>query len=774
MHTTKIKSKSFVDFLENAWESKSRSKEYRFRNAKSISSPPPSSKNASELNNTGSPVLYKCKICKRAYLKLSNLEKHEKSHDDKNGENGKKSASKKSKKLRHASKAKEKLEEDTKSKRKSRSKKHSLNAADEVRESSAIGEPTLARSFQDLLDSSPNTSSYSTANFHNIEDLISQPQGMPSSGGNFQSGLYQQEMTSNLERSELENTTLLTVSCPQSGVEGNTKNTFSLQIQSDLSWCESAKNHINYDTRTKSVVFFQPIEDTFHTVNKSTIPAHTERGVFEITSTEEEVQTQVTRILDLLNKEKPTDADSDAQSDHHPETNLHGLTPVALNKERDKRKHSQTVTQMAGVNDESDDHDDMHDADFSDDNISDLGEDISRKPVEKVWESIIEKKVLGANDKATEEDLPATDSDETEKKSKSHTGSMDKGQDDNRQRHKIKLEGSDSEHERDDIEESYNHEHNDSEQEHHDSETEQVDSEPEQVDSEQKQVGSEHEQDGSKQKPDGSRQEPIDNKQEQDSYGEKNESNLEHAKNDDNGPLICSKLYWCSVCHEEFDDSNTYKVHRRKHVYPKLLKNAESVKPEQPACDLCGKVFKNKTGLSLHRKIHSRNTQCEKCKKTFSNPYALKHHQKHVHNVTSREHICEICGKDYLRTSSLQAHRSAMHDDATFECKECGKVFHHQSNLRKHMRTHFGEKSFVCECCGKAFKFSGPLHRHMRIHKNEKLFECVTCGKSFRTNYNLTVHMRTHTMEKPYKCPICKEGFNHNVSLKAHMQKCHS
>lgn len=115
-------------------------------------------------------------------------------------------------------------------------------------------------------------------------------------------------MTSNLVRSELENTTLLNATCPQSGVEKNTKNTLSLQIQSDLPWGESAKNHINWDTRTKSVVFFQPIEDAFHTVNKSTIPAHTERGVFETTSTEEEVQTQVTRILDLLNKEKPTDA----------------------------------------------------------------------------------------------------------------------------------------------------------------------------------------------------------------------------------------------------------------------------------------------------------------------------------------------------------------------------------------------------------------------------------------------------------------------------------
>lgn len=715
MHTTKIKQKSYVDFLENAWESKAMSKEYRFRNSKSVASSPPSSQIASakrgdqgELNTTSSPILYKCKICKRAYLKLSNLEKHEKSHT--NSENGKKSASKKSKKSRHASKVKEKLAEDTRAKQKSRTKKHSQNTADEVRETSTIG------------------SSYSTANFHNIDDLISQPQGVPSSVRIIQSGLYPQEVTSNLGRSELENTNLLKISCPQNSIEKN-----------------------------KSVVFFQPIDDPFQAVNISSISSQSESGVFKTLPTEEEVHTQVTRILDLLNKEKPTDADSTAQG-QDPENRFHDLAPVALKQEKHEGKHSQMVTQAQGANekDESDDlDDDTYDAVYSDDNISDLGDDVSRKPVETVWESIVSKTAPRNNDKFTKGiDLHVAESDETEKRSQSNACSMDKGQDDKRQGQKIKLEGSDSEHELDN-DESYIHEHNDSGQEHGDSEPEQVYS------------------DDSKGKGDDSIQEHIDSEHEQDSNGEKNESNLQHADIDKKDQSICSKLYWCSICHEEFDDSNTYKVHKRKHVYPKLLKKPEDGEAERPSCDVCGKVFKNRTGLSLHRKIHSKKHQCEKCQKVFNHPSALRVHLHNVHDA-AREHICEVCGKAYLHASNLHTHRSAMHNDATVECKECGKVFQHQSNLKKHMRVHFGEKSFVCECCGKAFKFSGPLHRHMRIHKNEKSFECVTCGRSFRTNYNLTVHMRTHTMEKPYRCSICKEGFNHNVSRKAHMQKCHS
>lgn len=74
---------------------------------------------------------------------------------------------------------------------------------------------------------------------------------------------------------------------------------------------------------------------------------------------------------------------------------------------------------MVGVNDESDDYDDdMYDVDFSED-IFDLDEDFSLKLVENVWESIIEKKVLGVIDKVIEEDLSVVDSDEIEKKFKS-------------------------------------------------------------------------------------------------------------------------------------------------------------------------------------------------------------------------------------------------------------------------------------------------------------------------------------------------------------------
>lgn len=74
---------------------------------------------------------------------------------------------------------------------------------------------------------------------------------------------------------------------------------------------------------------------------------------------------------------------------------------------------------MVGVNDESDDYDDdMYDVDFSED-IFDLDEDFSLKLVENVWESIIEKKVLGVIDKVIEEDLSFVDSDEIEKKFKS-------------------------------------------------------------------------------------------------------------------------------------------------------------------------------------------------------------------------------------------------------------------------------------------------------------------------------------------------------------------
>lgn len=110
-----------MDFLENVWEFKFRFKEYRFRNLKFIFSFSLFFKNALELNIICFFVLYKCKICKRVYLKLFNLEKYEKFYDDKNG---KKLDFKKLKKLRYVLKVKEKLEKDVKFKRNLRFKKY--------------------------------------------------------------------------------------------------------------------------------------------------------------------------------------------------------------------------------------------------------------------------------------------------------------------------------------------------------------------------------------------------------------------------------------------------------------------------------------------------------------------------------------------------------------------------------------------------------------------------------------------------------------------------
>ncbi|XP_060115970.1 zinc finger protein 135-like [Heteronotia binoei] len=184
----------------------------------------------------------------------------------------------------------------------------------------------------------------------------------------------------------------------------------------------------------------------------------------------------------------------------------------------------------------------------------------------------------------------------------------------------------------------------------------------------------------------------------------------------------------------------------------------------------CGMRFSERGVLQKHQRMHTGEKLfvCSVCGKKFSERGALHKHQRT--HTGEKPFECSDCGKRFGQKVHLQVHQRTHTGEKPFECSECGKGFSEMGTLRRHQRIHTGEKPFECSECGKRFSDRGVLQKHYRIHTGEKPFECSDCGKRFGQNPHLQVHQRTHTGEKPFECSECGKGFSERGTLQKHQR----
>ncbi|BHF83242.1 hypothetical protein SprV_0802638400 [Sparganum proliferum] len=116
--------------------------------------------------------------------------------------------------------------------------------------------------------------------------------------------------------------------------------------------------------------------------------------------------------------------------------------------------------------------------------------------------------------------------------------------------------------------------------------------------------------------------------------------------------------------------------------------------------------------------------------------------------IKQEGHTCDVCSKVFSERSLLQKHKVA-HADAKHICPTCGRAFVREDKLRRHIRSiHSDERPFVCEVCSKAFARKDKLQEHARHHNRDITFPCPACNEVFLMRSLLNRHLRlTHQMK---------------------------
>ncbi|KAG4067401.1 hypothetical protein HA402_009638 [Bradysia odoriphaga] len=178
-----------------------------------------------------------------------------------------------------------------------------------------------------------------------------------------------------------------------------------------------------------------------------------------------------------------------------------------------------------------------------------------------------------------------------------------------------------------------------------------------------------------------------------------------------------------------------------KKKYPKRqrksqAKHAKGIK----ACHICGKLIQNYKfpfHINKHNGLKPFACDIDDCASAFAAPYELQVHKRMIH-FKQAEHCCDVCGRAFKRKQALRIHRS-YHFDPQIPCKICEKLFKNERALEKHMLVHTMERKYKCETCEKSFQTRYTLRVHKRIHTNEKPYSCH-CGMAFAYNCLLKAH----------------------------------
>ncbi|XP_025047649.1 zinc finger protein 271-like [Alligator sinensis] len=164
-------------------------------------------------------------------------------------------------------------------------------------------------------------------------------------------------------------------------------------------------------------------------------------------------------------------------------------------------------------------------------------------------------------------------------------------------------------------------------------------------------------------------------------------------------------------------------------------------------CSLCEKRFRLRSALSKHERAEAAR-RLPRCPQGLRSPRVPWWRQR-VSAGEEKPYACGLCGKQFRRRSYLAVHRRVHLEDGPYPCALCDKLFVFKGDFIKHYGFHTGERPYPCPCCARSFRKQSHLTEHLRIHTGEKPYPCPRCGKRFGRRSTLTKHQQLHARRVP-------------------------
>lgn len=152
----------------------------------------------------------------------------------------------------------------------------------------------------------------------------------------------------------------------------------------------------------------------------------------------------------------------------------------------------------------------------------------------------------------------------------------------------------------------------------------------------------------------------------------------------------------CPSCDKYFINKSTFTkhvTHFHDFIVPSIKSMLRNTR-EIISCDHCSQVFRKKSNLTKHMKIHNAQLDenklisleiCKHCQLTFASRNALGKHLKHKHADKSLHWQCDICEKIFSNRKNHLQHKR-VHQSGSFMCPDCKRIYKFRRNMVLHRK----------------------------------------------------------------------------------------